>query len=140
AVRLARLALPGMRARGEGRIVNISSLASRTTTPMTGWYQAAGRALEAVSDALRAEVEDHGIDVVLVAPGAHRTSIWSRAAGDLEVRRRATAHPEAYERALRVLHDLESGAADAAGVARVVGDALVAGHPEARYRVGREPA
>jgi len=37
-MRLARLAIPHMRARGEGRIVNLSSVYGRTTTPLAGWY------------------------------------------------------------------------------------------------------
>src|SRR6266849_7581607 len=46
--RLARLAAPHMRAQGEGRIVNISSIYG-LTTPLTGWYQASKHALEALS-------------------------------------------------------------------------------------------
>ena len=55
-MRLARLALPAMREAGEGRIVNVSSIYGRTSTPLSGWYQASKHALEAVSDALRIEV------------------------------------------------------------------------------------
>src|SRR5881398_2518828 len=47
-MRLARLALPAMRERGEGRIINVSSIYGRTTTPLTGWYQATKHALEAL--------------------------------------------------------------------------------------------
>ena len=55
-MRLARLALPHMRAAGDGRIVNVSSIYGLTTTPFSGWYQASKHALEAASDALRLEV------------------------------------------------------------------------------------
>jgi NAD(P)-dependent dehydrogenase (short-subunit alcohol dehydrogenase family) len=55
-IRLARLALPAMRMQGTGRIVNISSIFGRASTPLTGWYQAAKQGLEGVSDALRMEV------------------------------------------------------------------------------------
>src|SRR3954451_3468383 len=55
-MRLARLAIPGMRAAGSGRIVNVSSIMGRTTMPLAGWYAASKHALEAVSDALRIEV------------------------------------------------------------------------------------
>src|SRR2546429_2289012 len=54
-MRLARLALPYMRAAGGGRIVNTSSIYGRTTTPLTGWDQGAQHALEGLSDALRLE-------------------------------------------------------------------------------------
>ena len=55
-MRLARLALPAMRAAGGGRIINISSITGRTTAPFAGHYAGAKHALEALSDALRIEV------------------------------------------------------------------------------------
>ena len=78
-IRLARLVLPGMRERGDGRIVNVSSVAGRLTTPLMGWYAASKHALEAVTDALRMEVEGDGIKVALVEPGMFDTHIWSAA-------------------------------------------------------------
>jgi NAD(P)-dependent dehydrogenase (short-subunit alcohol dehydrogenase family) len=69
-IRLARLALPHMRAAGGGRIVQVSSVAGRTTFPKLGWYQASKHALEAVSDALRMEVAGDGILVSIIEPGA----------------------------------------------------------------------
>jgi NAD(P)-dependent dehydrogenase (short-subunit alcohol dehydrogenase family) len=78
-IRLARLVLPGMRAAGGGRIVNVSSVAGRLSTPLMGWYCASKHALEAVTDALRVEVEGDGVRVVLVEPGMFGTDIWSSA-------------------------------------------------------------
>src|SRR5437588_91587 len=73
---LARLALPHMRERGEGRIVNMSSIFGLATTPLTGWYQASKHALEALSDALRVETAGFGVKVILVEPGGFDTGIW----------------------------------------------------------------
>ena len=67
--RLTQLVLPHMRARGSGRILNISSMAGRITSPLGAWYHATKYALEAFSDALRMEVEEFGIDVVIIEPG-----------------------------------------------------------------------
>ena len=67
---------PHIRERREGRIVNVSSIYGRVTTPLTGWYQGAKHALEALTDALRMEVAGSGIRVVLVEPGGLRTGIW----------------------------------------------------------------
>ena len=67
-IRLARLALPAMREAGDGRIVNVSSVAGLVTVPLLGWYQACKDALEALSDALRIEVATAGIKVVVVEP------------------------------------------------------------------------
>ncbi|HVM40232.1 MAG TPA: SDR family oxidoreductase [Acidimicrobiia bacterium] len=136
--RLAQLALPAMRRRGEGRIVNIGSVSSWTTGPMIGWYQATKHALKALNDALRAEVEDHGTDVVLVEPGGFRTAIWPKARRELEARREGSPYPAAYERALSILDTLEPVMPSAEGVAKVVGEVLVAGRPRPRYRVGTD--
>src|SRR2546422_9645375 len=96
-MRLARLALPAMRAAGRGRIVNVSSIFGRTTTPLTGWYQAAKHALEAVSDALRIEVAKDGIKVVLVEPGGFRTGIWEENQRDVD-RRAGSRYMSSYQR------------------------------------------
>src|SRR3989449_9649234 len=98
-MRLARLALPAMRAAGRGRIVNVSSIFGRTTTPLTGWYQAAKHALEAVSDALRVEVAGAGVHVVLVEPGSFDTDIWEDASEDL-ANRDDSPYQTAYKRSL----------------------------------------
>ena len=78
-MRIARLVLPGMKARGEGRIVNVSSVAGRLSTPLMGWYCASKHGLEAVTDALRMEVEADGVRVILVEPGMFATDVWSAA-------------------------------------------------------------
>lgn len=68
AVGLIQNVLPGMRAARSGRIVNVSSLAGEFASPMGGWYHASKFALEALSDSLRGEVSQFGIDVALVQP------------------------------------------------------------------------
>src|SRR3954447_6226757 len=78
--RLTQLVLPGMRAQGWGKVVNISSMGGRLTFPGGGYYHASKYALEALSDALRFEVAGFGIDVVLVEPGFIRTSFSDAAA------------------------------------------------------------
>jgi NAD(P)-dependent dehydrogenase (short-subunit alcohol dehydrogenase family) len=65
-----------MRAQKNGRIVNVSSIGGRLTTPMGGWYHATKFALEALSDSLRTEVKPFGIDVVVIRPGSVSTA-WN---------------------------------------------------------------
>jgi NADP-dependent 3-hydroxy acid dehydrogenase YdfG len=72
-VRLTQLVLPGMRERRSGRIVNISSMGGRATLPGGAFYHASKYAVEAISDALRMEVAQFGIDVVLIEPGPVNT-------------------------------------------------------------------
>lgn len=82
-VRLTQLVLPGMRAAGGGRILNVSSMGGRATLPGGAFYHASKYAVEALSDALRMEVAQFGIDVVLIEPGPVRTPWNDVAAGSV---------------------------------------------------------
>ncbi|MER5913945.1 oxidoreductase [Streptomyces sp. NPDC001982] len=77
-VDLIKAALPGMRERRSGAIVNVSSIAGRLAMPGSGYYSATKFALGGLSDALRKEVAPLGIKVVLVEPGAFRTDFAGR--------------------------------------------------------------
>jgi len=136
-MRLARLALPHMRAAGGGRIVNISSIYGRTTTPLTGWYQGAKHALEGLSDALRIEVASAGVAVVLVEPGTFKTGIWDEAERDM-ARRTGSRYAGAYRRSLASMRFTQPLMGDPARVAAVIGRALTAWYPRARYLVGTD--
>ncbi|HEX8802597.1 MAG TPA: SDR family NAD(P)-dependent oxidoreductase [Acidimicrobiales bacterium] len=135
-MRLVQLALPHMRRTGEGRIVNVSSIAHDTVSPMLGWYDAAKAAFSALSDALRVELAHQGVDVVLVEPGIVRTPIWDEVAADLRRRRDAAMTPEAYDAAIAAAERAAARGADVEEVAQTVGATLHAGHPRFRYRVG----
>jgi NAD(P)-dependent dehydrogenase (short-subunit alcohol dehydrogenase family) len=73
ALRMIRAVVPHMREQRSGRIINISSIAGKLSTPVNGTYSATKFALEALSDALQMEVALFGIQVVLVEPGAIKT-------------------------------------------------------------------
>src|SRR3954468_7914225 len=79
-VRMCQLVLPGMRAQGYGRIVNVSSMGANFTFPGGGLYHATKYAVEAISDALRFEVKGFGVDVVLLQPGLITTEFGETAA------------------------------------------------------------
>ena len=72
---MTRAALPAMRARHAGRIINVSSVVGRTSFPAMGVYGATKYAVEALSDSLRMELAPSGIKVVLVEPGFVATDI-----------------------------------------------------------------
>ena len=136
-MRLARLALPHMRAAGGGRVVNVSSIYGVTTTPLSGWYQASKHALEAASDALRLEVARDNIRVVLVEPGGFRTGIWEELERDV-ARRAGSPYDPAYQRIRSLLGPFLAFMGEPEGAARVIGRALSARTPRARYLVGRD--
>ena len=70
---MIKAALPGMRARGRGHIVNLSSVGGLTTFPAVGFYHMAKFAVEGLSETLAKEVTPLGLGVTVVEPGAFRT-------------------------------------------------------------------
>jgi NAD(P)-dependent dehydrogenase (short-subunit alcohol dehydrogenase family) len=141
--RLVQLVLPAMRRGGRGRIVNISSMGGRITFPAGGYYHASKYAVEAISDALRVEVAQFGIDVVLVEPGMIRTGFGEVAAGTLDSTSTATvtAGGSPYE-ALRAAADkvMDDGyrgpfSVPADKAAAVVRRAVEARRPRSRYLI-----
>lgn len=74
---VTRAVLPGMRARRSGWIVNVSSVAGLLAAVGFGYYSATKYAVEAITDALRQEVAEHGISVLTVEPGAFRTNAYA---------------------------------------------------------------
>ncbi len=72
---LAQLVLPGMRARGEGVIINVTSDAGVEAYPGWGGYGASKAALEHVSRTLAAELEGTGVRVFVVDPGDMNTAM-----------------------------------------------------------------
>ncbi len=139
-LRMCQLVLPGMRAQGWGKIVNLSSMGGRLTFPGGGLYHATKYALEALSDAMRFEVRGFGVDVIVIEPGLILTNFGGVAAGSVQSAEldgpyagfnRAVAEltRRAYEGPLAKL----GGGPDA--VAKVIAKAIGARRPKARYRV-----
>lgn len=139
-MRLAQAALPAMRQRGQGRIVNVASAIVHLTGPITGWYQASKKALSAVSDALRIEVAPFGVEVVLIEPGAIDSNIWVKARDDLQRHRPGSPYADAYNRAISLIDHLHGRMAAPSTVAEVIGQALTVGRPRAVYRVNADAA
>ena len=136
--RLTRAVLPHMREQEDGTIINVSSLYGRITTPGMGVYSASKFALEALSDALRAEVDPHGIDVVLVEPGVVETD-FADTTDDSRDRLDASG---AYEAIYEGQSDRRAIEYDGlfgippADVATVIYDAAAMTDPDPRYAVG----
>lgn len=137
--RMCQLVLPGMRAAGRGRIVNVSSMGGRVTFPTGGWYHASKYAVEALSDALRVEVAQFGVQVVVVEPGLTRTEFGSVASHGLTGAGAADAGPYAALRAVSdrvTAENYESRfAVGPEAIADVIRTALEAGRPRPRYLV-----
>ena len=132
-------ALPGMRRRGDGRIVMVSSVAGRASVlPLNGWYHASKFGLEALSDVLRVEVSGFGVRVVIVEPGFFRTQIGDKSRERAETLggRRGSPYAKSYERMRGMLELVERVAPSADVVARTIVSAIESRRPRQRYIVG----
>jgi len=135
-IALTQQVIPILRAQGNGRIVNVSSVAGRIARPFSAVYDATKHALEAISDGLRGELAPFGIRVIVIEPGFIRTEFLQVAT---EVSRSAweRAHPYAP-----VLADLDRWyerwqrwAGRPEDVAAVIVRALTDARPRPRYAV-----
>jgi len=139
-LRMAQLALPGMRRAGRGRIVNVSSLAGRVTAQGGGGYHMTKYAVEAIADALRPEVKPFGVDVVSVLPGPFDSPYREKVVASIP--QTGPDSPYAvYKRNIGkyMLHFLRPGGfgvMSAEHVARVVFRAGTVARPRTRYNVG----
>ncbi|SFU22939.1 oxidoreductase [Paraburkholderia aspalathi] len=85
-IALMQAVLPGMRHRGKGHIVNVSSIGGLTTFPNVGYYHASKYALEGLSETLAKEMAPFGIGVTVVEPGAFRTDFRGRSMRQSRIR------------------------------------------------------
>jgi NAD(P)-dependent dehydrogenase (short-subunit alcohol dehydrogenase family) len=135
--------LPLLR-RGRGRIVNMGSIAGRGTIPLLGPYSASKYALEALTDALRMELQPWGIQVSIIEPGAIATPIWEKSAKEAEgleasVSSEAKAlYGEAVIRIREAIDRASHRAIAPDAVVRAVHHALTASRPRTRYLVGTD--
>ena len=138
--RLTQLALPAMRSKGAGTIVNISSMGGKIYTPLGSWYHATKHAVEGWSDCLRIELAPFGIRVVIIEPGVIATE-WGQIMLDPMLKRsgdgpyRAMAHGMA--KAMRSSYGKGGSASPPSVVAAAILQAIRARRPKTRYVVGK---
>ena len=128
---VTRSVLPQMRARRTGLIINVSSVVGRVSFPGTGVYSASKHAVEALTDALRAELKPFGVGLVVVEPAFVRTEITQTPTADGALaggayRALADATTAYLER------EVERGA-DPDGLAALLAAIVAAPRPKTRY-------
>jgi NAD(P)-dependent dehydrogenase (short-subunit alcohol dehydrogenase family) len=140
-VAITNAVLPKLR-ESRGRIVLVSSLNGRISTPMIGAYSASKFALEAIADAWRLELRPWGISVSLIEPAMTDTDMWRMAPEQQSSTEETMSadHRELYRKHLdalrRTIPRLQRMAKPADGVAAAIERALTASRPRARYVVG----
>jgi NAD(P)-dependent dehydrogenase (short-subunit alcohol dehydrogenase family) len=141
-VRMCQLVLPAMRAQRSGRIVNISSIGGTLVFPGGGIYHATKYAVEALSDALRFELQGFGIQVVVVEPGIIRTRFADAVSSALPQSEETGPYASfnaAVEQSTHNAYEKGSFVGRLGGepeaVAKVIERAISAKSPKIRYRV-----
>jgi NAD(P)-dependent dehydrogenase (short-subunit alcohol dehydrogenase family) len=127
--------LPGMRERGFGKIINISSMGGRIYMPLGAWYHASKHALEGFSDCLRFETEPFGIDVVIIEPGSIKTEWTGIATNSMLTYSGGTAYDGLARKASGLFSGTEGS--DPQVITALVLKALRARRPKTRYAGGK---
>jgi short-subunit dehydrogenase len=129
ALRVAQAVMPGMRERGTGKLIFISSIQGRMAIPLIGPYAASKWALEAIAETLAIEAAHFGISVQLLEPGAVSSGGAERAKVFLD-----DGNP--YRPLLDQMHGFRSDPVTVQEVAGAVALALEDIHPPLRIPVG----
>jgi len=122
-----------------GRIVNISSVGGQVASPFVGPYSASKFAIEGLSESLRRELLPFGIDVIIVAPGAVATPIWSKAEQVDITPYLNTPYAEPLKRLRGYMLALGEKGLPPERLGEAVLRALTAARPKVRYRVTPQP-
>ena len=133
-LRVTRAVLPAMRARRQGRIINVSSLAARAVLPMLGAYHASKAGLEALTESLHYEMAPFGIRVSSILPGPFATQLHVN-----EKRVAASSAPESpYVQLTQQFQKLNQRAprGDLRKVVAAIERAATTRRPKLRYMVG----
>jgi NAD(P)-dependent dehydrogenase (short-subunit alcohol dehydrogenase family) len=135
-VAMTQAVLPGMRARGSGYIVNISSVGGRMAAPGSGFYSATKFAVEGMSDALRKELRPLGIGVMVVEPSGFRTDFAGRSLRQSDRIIDAYAKTAGLRRKENITNDGQQ-AGDPVRAAEAIIKAVQAEKPPFRLALGR---
>ncbi|UCF52776.1 MAG: SDR family oxidoreductase [Bradyrhizobium sp.] len=123
----------------KGRIVMMSSVAGKNGNPLLAPYCTSKHAIEGLSESLRRELMLFGIDVIIVAPGAVKTPIWSKAEQvDLSVYQNSPYLP-ALKKIMAFMMQLGETGLPAERIAAIVFEALTAASPKVRYQITPDP-
>jgi NAD(P)-dependent dehydrogenase (short-subunit alcohol dehydrogenase family) len=122
-----------------GRIVMISSVAGKTGNPLTAAYSASKHAIEGLSESLRRELMLFGIDVIIIAPGAVKTPIWSKGDEVGVSARNNSPYAPALEAVRKFAKYLSEIGLPPEKIAEGIAEALTSAHPKVRYSITPDP-
>ena len=127
-----------MRENRFGKIVNVSSMAGIIWTPLGGWYYASKFAVEGLSNALRTETKQFGVDVIVIEPGGIKTEWVSITAEHIEKFSANSAYSKlanGFSKTLKSFYD-NKALTDPKKIAQTILTSIEATNPKTRYLVG----
>jgi len=135
--KLITLCLPFMRKNKYGKIINVSSIMGKMYSPAGSWYVASKHALEGLSDCLRLEVKQFGIDVIIIEPGLVRTEISGVVDKYLSKIPKSEVYNNMTELAVDVFRRIQRFGSSPSVIAKTISRAIKAKRPKTRYKKGR---
>ena len=139
-MRVTQAVLPVMRKQKRGIIVNVSSIAGRIGFPVTPAYISTKFALEGLSESMRYELEQFGIKVVIVEPGAVRTNFINAIALAKKASDPNSPYAQLTQKVSAGLRLLLEHGTPPDDVAKAILKAVTTENPEPRYLVGNDAA
>jgi short-subunit dehydrogenase len=131
---MTRAFVPAMRERGQGRVVNVSSLGGKYTLPLFGVYNSTKYAIESLSDALRLELRAFGVHVSLIEPGVIHTGFTDRSMVEVgKYQGSVNPYAKVLARAEEMRKMTDMTAVGPACISRAIERAATARRPSARY-------
>ncbi|XGV99116.1 MAG: SDR family oxidoreductase [Leptolyngbya sp. BL-A-14] len=122
-----------------GRIVNISSVGGKIAAPFIGAYAGSKHAIEGISHSLRRELQLHGIDVIIIGPGAVNTPIWDKESAQDMSRYAETEYGESIQTFQRRFISIGKAGYSPEKVGQFIRKVFELQHPKARYAVVPNP-
>ena len=146
-IRVTKEVIPIMRNQGGGNIINISSVGGRIGIPLNTAYISSKFAVEGLSESMRYELEQFGIDVILIEPGAVKSNFFENA--DVKVNNNNTTnstktslYSQLTQKIIKGFEPiLESSSSSLpSNVAKVIYQAIESTNRQVRYLVGKDAA
>ena len=138
-IRVTKEVIPIMRSQNRGTIVNVSSVGGRIGFPLNSAYQSSKFALEGLSESMRYELEEFGINIIIVEPGVIKTNFFE----NIKVNENSAKETSPYAPLMQKGYEgwkpmRESSSSSPLDVAEVILKAVKSHNPEIRYLVGND--
>jgi len=139
-IRVTQAVLPTMRAQKSGTIVNISSIGGKAALPLMSPYIGTKFAVEGLSESIAFDLESSGIRVVIIEPGAIKTSFDTGLVVAKKTQDPSSPYYDSMQKLQSSLSTILQSATPPSRVADVILDAVTASAPSLRYTAGDDAA